>query len=140
MLMSGASLVVPVHNDAKLLRSNTLALRDYLEKHFTDYEIILVENGSVDDTRSIAQELRRSLDTVRVLELPEPCLGEAIKAGVRSAKHEKVVYFPIDLSVDFGFISDSARLLDEYSLVVGSKRMNKGLDRRPMLSEAYPGS
>ena len=128
-----ASLVVPIHNEAGLLRVNTSVLSEFLARHFSRYEIILVENGSVDDTGKVAHKLRRTMDGVRVLELPEACLGEALKMGVRSAAHDKVVYFPIDLSVDLGFIPESVRLLDDYSLVVGSKRLNGDLDHRSTL-------
>jgi glycosyltransferase involved in cell wall biosynthesis len=131
--MPEASLVVPVHNEAGLLRVNTSVLNEFLALHFSKYEIILVENGSVDDTGDVARELRETVDGVRVLELRETCLGEALKMGVRSAAHDKVVYFPIDLSVDLGFIPESVRLLDDYSLVVGSKRLNGGLDHRSAL-------
>ena len=131
--MPEASLVVPVHNEAGLLRVNTSVLSEFLARHFSRYEIILVENGSVDDTGKIAHELKGTLDGVRVVELHEPCLGEALKEGMRSATHDKVVYFPIDLSVDLGFIPESVRLLDDYSLVVGSKRLNDGLDHRSTL-------
>jgi len=131
--MPEASLVVPVHNEAGLLRVNASVLSEFLARHFSRYEIILVENGSVDDTGKIAHELKGTLDGVRVVELPEPCLGEALKEGMRSATHDKVVYFPIDLSVDLGFIPESVRLLDDYSLVVGSKRLNDGLDHRSTL-------
>jgi len=139
--MPGASLVVPVHNEAGLLRVNAHVLSEYLARHFSSYEIILVENGSVDDTGTVAHELKGSLSGVRVVELEEACLGEALKAGVRSAAHDRVVYFPIDLSVDMAFIPESVRLLGEYSLVVGSKRLNGNLDHRPMhrrtLSRGY---
>ncbi len=139
--MPGASLVVPVHNEAGLLRVNVHVLSEYLARHFSSYEIILVENGSVDDTGTVAHELKGSLSGVRVVELEEACLGEALKAGVRSAAHDRVVYFPIDLSVDMAFIPESVRLLDEYSLVVGSKRLNGDLDHRPFhrrtLSRGY---
>ncbi len=139
--MPGASLVVPVHNEAGLLRANASVLSEYLARHFSSYEIILVENGSVDDTSAVARRLGEAVDGVRVVELEEACLGEALKAGVRSAAHDRVVYFPIDLSVDLGFIPESVRLLDEYSLVVGSKRLNGGLDHRPLhrraLSRGY---
>ena len=139
--MPGASLVVPVHNEAGLLRVNASVLSEYLARHFSRYEIILVENGSVDDTGAVAHRLMETVDGVRVVELEEACLGEALKAGVRSAAHDRVVYFPIDLSVDMGFIPESVRLLDEYSFVVGSKRLNGGLDHRPMhrraLSRGY---
>ena len=139
--MPGASLVVPVHNEAGLLRVNASVLSEYLARHFSRYEIILVENGSVDDTGAVAHRLRETLDGVRVVELEEASLGEALKAGVRSAAHDRVVYFPIDLSVDMSFIPESVRLLDEYSLVVGSKRLNGDLDHRPVhrrtLSRGY---
>ncbi len=131
--MPEASLVVPVHNEAGLLRVNASVLSEFLARHFSKFEIILVENGSVDDTGDVARELRETVDGVRVLELQETCLGEALKAGVRSAAHDKVVYFPIDLSVDLGFIPESVELLDDYSLVVGSKRLNGDLDHRPAL-------
>ena len=134
--MPGASLVVPVHNEAGLLRVNASVLSEYLARHFSRYEIILVENGSVDDTGDVAHRLMETLDGVRVVELEEASLGEALKAGVRSAAHDRVVYFPIDLSVDMGFIPESVRLLDEYSFVVGSKRLNGGLDHRPMHRKA----
>jgi len=119
--MPEASLVVPVHNEAGLLRVNTFVLSKYLARHFSRYEIILVENGSVDDTGKVAHELKRTLDGVRVLELPEACLGEALKEGVRSAVHDKVVYFPIDLSVDLGFIPESVRLLQPLGVKVSLK-------------------
>ena len=131
--MPEVSLVVPVHNEAGLLRVNTFVLSEFLARHFSRYEIILVENGSVDDTCEVARGLKGTLDGIRVVELPEPCLGEALKEGVRSATHDKVVYFPIDLSVDLRFIPESVRLLDDYSLVVGSKRLNGDLDHRSTL-------
>ena len=139
--MPGASLVVPVHNEAGLLRVNASVLSEYLARHFSRYEIIIVENGSVDDTVDVAHRLKETVDGVKVLELQEACLGEALKVGVRSAAHDRVVYFPIDLSVDLGFIPESVRLLEDYSLVVGSKRLNKDLDHRALhrrtLSRGY---
>lgn len=134
--MPEASLVVPIHNEAAFLRENASILSEYLARHFSRYEIILVENGSVDDTAEVAEKLRETVDGIRVVKLEAACLGEALKAGVRSAAHEKVVYFPIDLSVDLDFIHESVRLLDEYSLVVGSKRLNGDLDRRSTLRKA----
>ncbi|MCW4051438.1 MAG: glycosyltransferase family 2 protein [Candidatus Bathyarchaeota archaeon] len=138
-----ASLVVPVHNEADLLSRNTERLTEYLRGQLTEFEIILVENGSVDETNSIALELCDRLPEVRLIELPEPSLAEALKTGVRDAVHDKVVYFPIDLSVNLDFIPESVRLLDEYDLVVGSKRLREGVDNRSFtrrwLSKGYHG-
>jgi glycosyltransferase involved in cell wall biosynthesis len=138
-----ASIVVPVHNEAALLERNTRVLVEYLSGALQAYEIILVENGSLDQTPSVARGLSGTLDNVRVLEISESSLGEALKLGVAEARYDKVVYFPMDLSTDLGFIPLSVERLDEFDVVVGSKRMGPGLDRRPfhrrLLSRGFHG-
>jgi len=127
-----ASIIIPVHNEAKILRLNTAKLMDYLGDQLSDYEIIISENGSVDATAKIAVALAEEFPEVECLRLQEKCLGAALRAGIEAARYPKVVYFPIDLSVDLGFIPESARLLDVFDIVVGSKRMDPGLDNRPI--------
>lgn len=138
-----ASIVVPVCNEAGVIRANTERLREYLSEVLPGHEIILCENGSVDETPRIARGLAEEFDEVVSLSLPEACLGDALRLGVQAARGEKVVYFPIDLSVDLGFIPESVRLLEVFDAVVGSKRLASELDRRPfarrLTSKAYHG-
>ncbi|MFH2111348.1 MAG: glycosyltransferase [Candidatus Bathyarchaeota archaeon] len=138
-----ASIVVPVHNEAALLERNTRIMVEYLSGALQAYEVILVENGSLDQTPSVARGLAETLDHVRVIEIPEPSLGEALKLGVAEARFDKVVYFPMDLSADLGFIPLSVERLNEFDVVVGSKRMGPGLDHRPLhrrlLSRGFHG-
>lgn len=137
------SVVIPVYNEAGILRRNIERLGEFLKEAVPRYEIILCENGSIDETAEIAKSLSREYDNVEFLELPEPNLSEALKSGFLAAKGEKVVYFPIDLSIDLGFIPESARLLEVFDTVIGSKRLASELDRRPLVrrvvSRAYHG-
>jgi glycosyltransferase involved in cell wall biosynthesis len=128
-----ASIVIPIHNEAKVLKANTERLREYLEEHLAGYEIILCENGSLDATAEIAERLAGRFECVECLNLPDRGLGEALRTGIGVARNEKVIYFPIDLSVDLGFIPESARLLEVFDVVLGSKRMGPGLDGRPLV-------
>jgi glycosyltransferase involved in cell wall biosynthesis len=128
-----ATIVIPVHNEEAILRANTEKLRDYLREKLPNHEIILCENGSVDRTPEIAQRLAEEFDDVEFLRFPEPNLAEAVKSGFHAARGEKVIYFPIDLSVDLGFIPESVRLLSVFDAVVGSKRLSSELDRRPLV-------
>ena len=128
-----ASIVVPICNEAGILRMNTERLRAFLCEHVPSHEIILCENGSVDETPEIVKGLADAYEDVVALHLPERGLAEALIAGVKAARGEKVVYFPIDLSVDLGFIPESVRLLDVFDVVIGSKRMASDLDRRPLV-------
>ena len=137
------SVIVPVYNEAGVLRMNAERLREYMCERHPNHEIILCENGSKDETPGIARGLAEEFEKVEFLELPEACLAEALKAGFKAARGEKAVYFPIDLSVDLGFIPESVRLLDMFDVVIGSKRMFSELDRRPFVrkvtSRAYHG-
>lgn len=130
------SVVVPIYNEAKILRMNAEKLMEYLSSNIQGYEIILCENGSLDDTLAIAKELAERYDNIRYLELQEANLGEALRSGFHAAKGEKVVWFPIDLSVDMDFIPQSLRLLGYFDVVVGSKRLMSDLDRRPLMRRA----
>jgi glycosyltransferase involved in cell wall biosynthesis len=127
------SIVVPVHNEAGVLRMNALKLREHLKERLSAHEIILCENGSVDATPQIASDLAGEFEDVEFLALPDRSLGEALKAGVQMANYEKVVYIPIDLAVDLDFIEESVRLLEVFDVVIGSKRMGAGLDKRSIV-------
>ncbi len=135
--------MVPIHNEAEILRTNTERLRGYLGERLPRHEIVLCENGSVDGTAEIARALSEEFDDIKFLGLPEPCIAEALKAGFRAARAEKVVYIPMDLSVDLEFVPRSVRLLDVFDVVVGSKRLTSELDHRPLarraVSRAYHG-
>jgi glycosyltransferase involved in cell wall biosynthesis len=122
---------------------NAERLREYMCERLPNYEIILCENGSKDETPGIARGLAEEFEKIEFHVLPEACLAEALKAGFKVARGEKAVYFPIDLSVDLGFIPESVRLLDMFDVVIGSKRMFSELDRRPfarkVTSRTYHG-
>lgn len=139
--MPAVSLVVPVHNEAARMWSCTVALRKRLIRVGESFEIILVENGSSDDTHLVAEALSSRFHEVRCLALPEASLGDALKLGMGSASGDKILYYPLDLSVGLEFIPKSLKLLDEYDLVVASKR--RGDDGRPIIRQitsiAYHG-
>jgi len=127
-----ASVIIPVYNEADILIENTSKIVSYLNEKLTGFEVLLVENGSKDETSRYAEMLSNLFNCVRIVKLPEPCLGEALKTGIMNAAFGKVVYYPIDLSVNLSFIPESLELLDTYPIVIGSKKMQKAQDNRPL--------
>lgn len=132
MLNNSVSVIVPVYNESDYISSNTTLLVSYLREHLSTYEVILVENGSIDDTLSQAMALSDQHPEVKCISLKEPCLGEALRTGIRNASYNKVVYFPIDLSVNLSFIPECLPLLDSYHIISGSKRLGNAGDIRPL--------
>lgn len=137
------SIIIPVHNEAAILRRNTERLRRYLARELPHHEIVICENGSSDETAEITAELADEFEDIEFLTLSEPNLAEALKEGFKAARGEKVVYFPIDLSINLDFIPTSVRLLNDFDVVIGSKRLAADLDQRSLMrrvsSRAYHG-
>ncbi|MBI3178431.1 MAG: glycosyltransferase family 2 protein [Deltaproteobacteria bacterium] len=125
------SVVIPVYNEEAILDTAVRALCSRLDRQAWRYEIILAENGSLDQTVAIARGLAQELSAVQVLHIGAPNYGRALKSGILAARGEWIVCDEIDLG-DVGFYSAAhAELKGGADLVVGSKRHPESVDGRP---------
>lgn len=130
------SVVIPVYNEEKILRSAVLELRERLAETGLRYEIVLAENGSRDQTVSLAAELGRQHAQIRCLSVPEPNYGKALRAGILAARAPVVICDEIDLCyVDF-YVRALELLRSGADLVIGSKLIGGAEDRRPFVRHA----
>ncbi|MCL5943003.1 MAG: glycosyltransferase family 2 protein [Actinobacteria bacterium] len=123
------SVVIPVHNEADCLEAEVRSLVRELDAHGLDFEMVLSENGSTDTTAALADALAMREPRLRVLHLPVPDYGEAMRRGMACARGELVVNFDIDYH-DLDFVVAAAALTDRFGIVVGSKIMGGSQDRR----------
>jgi glycosyltransferase involved in cell wall biosynthesis len=127
------SVVIPIHNEAAYLPGALPRLRAELDALGEPYEVILAENGSNDGTDRVAAALAADDPArLRVLTLPEPNYGAAIRAGFRAATGAWVVLFDIDyFSGDF--LRAALARTDAADLILASKRAPGADDRRNRL-------
>ena len=130
--MRDFSIVIPVYNEAAILRRQVGRIVTSIDKlHFpVKYEIILVENGSTDNTCRVANRLKKKYKNLVHICLPFPSYGQAFKEGLRQASYPYVFQFDIDFW-DAGFIQKAQGLLSKYDFVIGSKNLNGSRDDRP---------
>ena len=125
------SVVVPVYNEARLVDDAVTQIMHALETLGGDFEMLVCENGSTDNTALLVDRLRREDLRIRLERLPEPDYGGAMRHGIAACRHDRVVIFNIDFwSVDF-----TRRALDELDrcdMIVGSKVMDGATDHRPL--------
>ena len=119
----GVSIIIPILNEEELIVPNTERLAGFLASLNRVHEILLVSNGSTDNTDKLGAELETRLDCVRFFSLPEKGVGRAFSFGVREARFELIISMDMDLSIDLGFICEAVDLLERYQIVVGSKKM-----------------
>lgn len=125
------SIIIPIHNEEKYLEKFFFDLLKKL-KGFRDYEIILIENGSRDQTRKLARDICKQKKQVRMLTLPEGNYGLAVKKGFLSAKGEYLVLFDLDYH-DVGFMRKGLSMMKNYDAVVGTKTGKGSSDQRSFL-------
>jgi glycosyltransferase involved in cell wall biosynthesis len=103
----------------------------------TSFELILAENGSMDNTVAIARELADKHPEVSTFSIGQANYGLALRQGIERARGTFVICDEIDIC-DVGFYRRALGLLDggEADLVVGSKAMPGAQDKRPFARRA----
>lgn len=111
------SIIMPCLNEAETLEICVCKARAYLEASGVHGEVVVIDNGSTDDSRAIARRAG-----ARVLEIPVRGYGAALWHGIREARGRYVIMGDADDSYDFlaldGFV-ERLRAGDE--LVVGNR-------------------
>ena len=107
------------------------ALVACLDAGAVDFELLLAENGSSDDTLAIGERLAQADPRIRAFHVPVPDYGAAMKAGMLAGRGRFVVNFDIDYW-DVDFMLKAGDLMDDgrAAIVVGSKLMEGSHDKR----------
>jgi glycosyltransferase involved in cell wall biosynthesis len=126
-----ASVVVPVYNEAEFISEALPRLVEAVGAVDSSVEIIIVENGSRDGTAEVARRVAPH-PNVRIVSLPEPDYGAAMRQGFLIAEGVWVVNFDIDY-FSAAFLTTVLSQPDEVDLVIASKRDPASRDRRPLM-------
>lgn len=96
--MTGSiSVVLPAFNEQQALPPLVTRLIAILESYSADFEIIIINDGSTDQTPTIASELAQNLKNVRCIHHHRNLgFGEALKTGISAARMEYWVWLPSD--------------------------------------------
>ena len=123
------SVVIPVYNEAAFLGDALVKLYRELERVDATVDVILAENGSTDDTAELGRRLAEEYPRLRVLELPEPDYGGAMREGFLIATGDWVVSSDIDY-FSGSFMAQVIAVAGDADVVLASKRDPESDDRR----------
>jgi glycosyltransferase involved in cell wall biosynthesis len=125
------SVVLPAFNEEPFLADTIDELVDGLRSRGRPFELLVVENGSTDGTRDVADKLSATYDEVRSLSTPQADYGAALRHGFVNANGELVVNFDVDY-FDLVFLDLALELLADPAcvMVVAAKRGEGADDTR----------
>lgn len=135
--MKPFSINIPVYNEEEILAANTVKLIEHLRELATEYEIIIVSNGSTDRSGEIGRELEKRHPQVRFFSLSRKGVGRAFRKAAQEARYPHLISLDIDLSIEFNFIKEANVLLGTNDMVIGSKIM--GTQKRSLLRKIGSG-
>jgi len=126
------SIIFPAYNEEERIAAAIEKTSQYLRKNPNnpDCELIIVENGSTDNTRSVATAA--ALDLARdtgnnitiKIERSKPGKGAAIKHGLRLATGKTILITDVDLSTPINeFVTLVTHLIGGVDLVIGSRKL-----------------
>jgi len=134
----GLSLIIPAYNESQAIRHSIRAAAAALAELGIPYELIVVNDGSNDDTAAIAGLEADELPCVRVLSTPENVgYGGALRYGFREARFDFLAFTDADGQFD---LRELARLLvpaKEYDLVCGYRIDRQDHWSRKLYSRGY---
>jgi dolichyl-phosphate beta-glucosyltransferase len=124
------SVVIPAYNEALRVGSTLEKVRQYLQTRNYETELILVDDGSSDDTPEILEEARHQIFSIRVFRNdPNRGKGYSVRRGVLEARGKLVLFTDADLSSP---IEEANKLIaaaesERADVVVGSRALDRRL-------------
>jgi dolichyl-phosphate beta-glucosyltransferase len=112
------SVVIPCYREAERLRRHVPGIIECLQQRYPNAEIIVVDDGSPDDTAAVARTLPVKLITYQ----PNRGKGGAVKEGMLAAKGRYVLFTDADQSTPIREVEKLlAKLREGYDLAIGSR-------------------
>jgi len=130
------SVIIPAYNEEERLKRLLPGIVGFLQSNSRPFEIIVVNDGSRDNTAKLTQEFARTYPMLRLIDLnPNRGKGGAVKAGMLDARGQYVLFTDADQSTP---ITEVDRLLvklerDGYDLAIGSRAVPGAEVKQPQV-------
>ncbi len=102
------SVIIPTHNRKDFLQ---IAVNSVLNQTFSDYELLIIDDGSTDKTNQLIKELYQNNEKLNYIFQPHQGVSSARNTGIKNAKGEFIVFLDSDdrfcrqkLQVSFDYI------------------------------------
>ncbi len=122
------TVVIPVYNEEKRITDTARVLDSFLKETFDDYEIIFSNDGSTDNTLSLAKDIESQYEKIKCVSYDiNKGKGGAVRNGILAADSDYVFYTDCDLAYGTDVIKRGVDLFVEKNpdVVIGSRNLDK---------------
>lgn len=132
------SIVLPAFNEEECIHTAVSQCVEFLDKSFGDWEVVVVDDGSRDETPTIVQEMIRSEPRIKLVRHPRNLgYGCALRSGFAATRGELVFFTDADCQFDVRELADAIPLLQRHDAVFGFRVYRYDSVIRCILSWTY---
>lgn len=129
--LNSLSVFFPMYNEEKNVEPVVEQCMKVFPSVAKKFEIILVNDGSIDKTKQEGQRMSKKYKQVRVADQPNMGYGGAVKRGFKEARYEWVFFSDGDLQFDLSEIHKFIKHTKDNDLVIGYRNQRaEGLKRK----------
>ena len=113
------SVFLPAYNEEENIIAMVISINDYLKVRFSDYEILVISQGSTDRTNDLVRSLQSRINQLSLL-IKDQCYGYAgvLRTGFTSSSKELIFYTDGDGQYDIKDLDKLLPLINEYDIIL----------------------
>lgn len=132
------SFFMPVYNEEENIQKAVDTAFLILQKITNDHEVIVIDDGSIDQTVSIVHRLQKKYKSLKlVCHAENKGYGTALKTGINSSSKKYTFYTDADSQFDITQLPKAVSLLDGTNIVIGFRYRRQDPFHRLLLSKIY---
>ena len=114
------SVIIPAYNEEEVIASSLHKIISYMDSKQFDYEVIVVDDGSTDNTRGIVSRFQQVILTPKRNNLGK---GYSVKQGMLLGKGDYLLFSDADSSTSIEELDKLLRFTPDFEVVIGSRAL-----------------
>lgn len=102
------SIIVPMYNASKSIK---LCLDSILRQTFNDYEVVIINDGSTDDSESVCREIASGNDKVFLYTFENGGVGKARRRGIQRARGDFLIFVDVDDFISLDLLKNLSEII-----------------------------
>jgi len=117
------SIIIPAYNEEQSIKDVIFELDNFLKENNIETEIIVVNDGSTDQTKNILENIK----DIKLINHPyNKGYGASLKTGVKNAQYNWILFYDSDGQHNPEYIKELIKYSNDYDMIVGNREGYKG--------------
>lgn len=118
------SVIIPAYNEEPNFKKGLIdEVPKFLETQEYTYEVLIIDDGSSDNTVKLAEDFSKHHNNFRVIKNPHQGKAQTVKRGVEEANGELILFTDFDQATPISEVSALIKHIPEFDIVIGSRQL-----------------